>query len=108
MEYELKFMSERERRSTLRQRERENDKRLQRQLKFIARKEAEAAAAGESLGGRSGDADADEWSGEAQPTDLASQQRVLMTFYQVWMSCAAASEQLSRFDVTLCCDACRR
>ena len=38
MEYELRFMSERERRRTLREQEKANDKRLQRQLKFIARK----------------------------------------------------------------------
>ena len=86
MEYELRFMSERERRSTLRQQEKENDKRLQRQLKFIARKEAEAAEAAGAAGtdGSSGEADdADEWASEAQPTDLASQLRVLVTFYQV-------------------------
>ena len=83
MEYELRFMSERERRSTLRQQEKENDKRLQRQLKFIARKEAEAAGAA-GTDGSSGEADdAEEWAGEAQPTDLASQLRVLVTFYQV-------------------------
>lgn len=95
MEYELRFMSERERRSTLRQRERENDKRLQRQLKFIARKEAEAAAAaaaGQPLDGRGGTVDdEDDWSHEAQPTDLASQQRVLITFYQVGITCDAES-----------------
>ena len=94
MEYELRFMSERERRSTLRQQEKENDKRLQRQLKFIARKEAEeaeAAAAGGS-DSRSGEADeADEWASEAQPTDLASQLRVLMTFYQVQITHTAAA-----------------
>lgn len=85
MEYELRFMSERERRRTLRQQEKENDRRLQRQLKFIARKEAEAAAA--AAEGRPireiKETDEDDWSSEAQPTDLASQQRVLITFYGV-------------------------
>ena len=98
MEYELRFMSERERRSALRQQERENDKRLQRRLKFIARKEAEAAeaaAAGQPLDGQAASEfdDADDWSSEAQPTDLSSQQRVLMAFYQVRINPAAAPLQ---------------
>ena len=100
MEYELRFMSERERRSTLRKQERENDKKLQRQLKFIARKEAEAAEAAAAAGtdGCSGAADdADEWAGEAQPTDLASQLRVLTTFYQVHITHLAAAVRASTF-----------
>eukprot|EP01046_Picozoa_sp_COSAG06_P028059 COSAG06_NODE_2507_length_6747_cov_38.233604_4_plen_161_part_00 len=94
MEYELRFMSERERRSTMRQHDKDNDRQYQRRLKFLARKDAEAAealAAGNPLPEGSATEDAndgsgsglDEWSTEAQPTDLASQQRVLVTFYKV-------------------------
>jgi hypothetical protein len=101
MEYELRFMSERERRSTMRQHDKDNDRQYQRRLKFLARKDAEAAealAAGNPLPEGSATEDAndgsgsglDEWSTEAQPTDLASQQRVLVTFYKVPLPPAAA------------------
>ena len=89
LEYQLRFMKERERRKLKRRMALEDDKRAMRQLAFVARKEAEAAealAAGLAApGGRTfeeEEADLDDWAQSAQPTDLASQQRVLVTFYK--------------------------
>ena len=79
MQYELKFMSERQRRSALRKMEQEGDRQYQRRLAFLERKKAEAAEAGEEA--EAWDEHEDEWASATQPTDLQSQQRVLVAFY---------------------------
>ena len=79
LQYELKFMSERQRRSALRKMEQEGDRQYQRRLAFLERKKAEAAEAGEEA--EAWDEHEDEWASATQPTDLQSQQRVLVAFY---------------------------